>query len=171
MPRASPPLIVTLALDTESFALFDSLRQAHFPPERNLLPAHVTLFHALPGEEAEAVRDTLAEVCAAIAPLPLVFPKVRSLGKGVAVEVDSPELLAVRKKLAAGWEAWLTPQDRQPYRPHVTVQNKVTPDEAKRLFAHLSAAWTPRTGTGLGLLLWRYVGGPWEPAGEFPFGG
>ncbi|NTW42005.1 MAG: 2'-5' RNA ligase family protein, partial [Cellulomonadaceae bacterium] len=33
------PLILTLELDPALFALLNSLREAHFPPERNLVPA------------------------------------------------------------------------------------------------------------------------------------
>ena len=42
------PLVLTLLLDADTQAWLDSLRRAHFPPERNLVPAHVTLFHACP---------------------------------------------------------------------------------------------------------------------------
>src|SRR6476469_7699644 len=45
------PLIVTLLLDDAAQQRFDALRTAHFPAERNHLAAHVTLFHALPGEQ------------------------------------------------------------------------------------------------------------------------
>ena len=169
MTDRTAPLVVTLALDAASFARLDALRQVHFPPERNFLPAHLTLFHALPGEQFEAVCDGLRAACDATPPPPLTFPQVRSLGRGVAVEVNSPQLLAVRSRLAAEWGVWLTPQDRQPFRPHVTVQNKVMPAEAKELHARLAAGWLPLAGTGVGVLLWRYAGGPWEAAGEFPF--
>jgi len=37
--------ILTAELDPETFAWLDDLRRAHFLTERNLLPAHVTLFH------------------------------------------------------------------------------------------------------------------------------
>ncbi|WP_204248378.1 hypothetical protein [Hymenobacter sp. PAMC 26628] len=50
MSFASPaPLILTLALDTDSQAYFDELRRQHFPAKINYLAAHVTLFHHLPG--------------------------------------------------------------------------------------------------------------------------
>jgi hypothetical protein len=52
-----PPLIVTLLLDDAAQARFDRLRAAHFPSARNHLAAHVTLFHALPGELLTEVRD------------------------------------------------------------------------------------------------------------------
>ena len=49
------PLILTLMLDAGTQAWLEALRRAHFPPGRNLVPAHVTLFHALPGAEGDAV--------------------------------------------------------------------------------------------------------------------
>lgn len=164
------PLILTLRLDPDSFARLDALRAQHFPPDRNLVPAHVTLFHALPGDEIDAVRSALADMCAATPAVPLLFPGVRPLGRGVAVEVDAPELVRLRKALAARWAGWLSPQDRQGYRPHVTVQNKVDPAAARRTFAHLAADWVPFAGRGEGLDLWYYRGGPWEPADGFDFG-
>ena len=49
LPMTAPaPLIVSALLDPDSFAWLDGLRRAHFPAERNLLDAHLTLFHALP---------------------------------------------------------------------------------------------------------------------------
>ena len=55
---AFEPFIVTAELPGEIFSWVDGLRRAHFPPERNHLSAHVTLFHALPPwVEAEAFRD------------------------------------------------------------------------------------------------------------------
>jgi 2'-5' RNA ligase len=88
----------------------------------------------------------------------------------VAVTVDAAELTRLRGRLATIWQEWLSAQDRQGYRPHVTIQNKVSSDQARRLYDQLAAQWEPFTGRGEGLLLWRYMGGPWEPAGEFLFG-
>jgi len=51
----------------------------------------------------------------------------------VAYTLDAPELAALRAGLAAAWEPWLTPQDRQRHAPHVTVQNKVAPAVARAL--------------------------------------
>ena len=167
----TPPLVLTLDLDARLFAGLDALRRAHFPPERNHIPAHVTLFHALPGDHEADIAAHLAAACAAHPPVPLTLPGLRSLGRGVAVTVAAPELVTLRNRLARHWAAWLTPQDRHGFRPHVTIQNKVTPAAAKELFADLSATWVPVTGTGDGLRLWRYVGGPWQSAGEFPFAG
>ncbi len=162
-------LILTLGLDEASFARFDTERRAHFPPERNVIPAHLTLFHALRDEEEVTAR--LRAVCAATAPLPLRVSGLRSLGRGVAYAIEAPELTRLRRELAAHWQAALSPQDRQGWRPHVTVQNKVAPEAARRLLAELSVRFQPWEARGEGLLLWRYLGGPWEALGEFPFTG
>lgn len=77
--------------------------------------------------------------------------------------------MSVREQLADRWGSWLTRQDQQGYRPHVTIQNKVAKDEARSLYEALSPEWQPLTGSALGLELWRYAGGPWAFAGSFGF--
>lgn len=163
------PLILTLKLDQASFDRFNALRQQYFPPERNYLSAHVTLFHALPGAEILSIQDHLASICSQTASLPLHFPQLRFLGRGVAIEIDCPQLVQIRQQLAIVWQPWLTPQDRQGYRPHITIQNKVTSTEARQLYEQLSRIWQPCYGYGEGLLLWHYQGGPWQLAAEFLF--
>ena len=165
------PLILTLRMDPNSFGRLDRLRRAHFPPERNFLDAHLTLFHALPGGEAPAIHVDLDDFCRTLAPLTLGFDSVRSLGRGVAVDVRCPELVRRRQALAGRWSGWLRRQDSQKLRPHVTVQNKVEPWKARALYESLSAGWEPFQGVGEGLSLWHYRGGPWEAAGYYPFAG
>ncbi len=165
---ALAPLLVTLELDAESFARLEGLRRRYFPPARNLIPAHLSLFHKLPAEERGTLERVLGEAAARVCP-PLHFGRLRRLGQGMAVNVESRELDAVHQELARAFAAWLTPQDRQPFRPHVTLMNKATPEEATRAFAELEAAWTPWAGRGEALLLWRYLGGPWEQVQRFPF--
>ncbi len=169
MPEDERALIVTLLLEDGAQARFDRLRAAHFPAERNHLAAHVTLFHALPGEEEDAVRADLANV-ADRPPFDVAVTGVRFLGRGVAYELSSADLAAVRASLARAWAPWLTPQDRQKHRPHVTVQNKVAAAVARALHARLSASFVPDSVTARGLGLWRYLGGPWEPLIALPFG-
>lgn len=164
-----PPLVLTLKLDERSFNYLDRLRQQHFPPQRNFLKAHVTLFHALPGDQEASIRQTLEEFCSSTSLLPLLFPQLRYLGKGVAVEVQCPQLKQLRLRLAQTWEMWLSPQDRQGYRSHVTIQNKVMPNEAQQLYDQLVSEWKPFNGYGEGLMLWQYQGGPWKKVSEFPF--
>jgi 2'-5' RNA ligase len=165
------PLILTLKMDQASFSRFEALRQAHFPRHRNFIPAHLTLFHHLPGYDPGAISADLAASLRTRTPVRLQATGVRFLGRGVAYAFDAQELTLLRNDLAARWAEFLTPQDRQPFRPHVTVQNKADPDEARRLKQRLEAEFQPFDVIGEGLLLWRYLGGPWEPLGDFPFGG
>jgi 2'-5' RNA ligase len=162
------PLIVTLTLEEAAQQRFDALRAAHFPPERNHLAAHLTLFHALPGEQEEQVRQDLARA-AATEPFRLRVSGLRSLGRGVAYVLESPELGRLRQGLRDRWEAWLTPQDAQRHSPHVTVQNKVEPARARALLADLQVGFVPYDVTARGLGLWRYLGGPWEAVEELRF--
>lgn len=165
------PIIVSALFGAADHAWLDGLRRAHFPPERNVLRAHVTLFHALPGDRAAEVADALAGAAAATPPLPLRVAEVRSLGSGVAFGLDAPAAARVRAALAARFAGDLTRQDAQGWRPHVTVQNKVDAATARRTLAALRDGFAPWTATALGLDLWRYRGGPWEAAGRFPFAG
>ncbi len=160
---------MTLLLEEAAQQRFDRLREQHFPRERNHLAAHVTLFHALPGEHLDAVRADLAT--AADRPgFDVAVTGVRFLGRGVAYSLESPEGVALRAGLVQTWQPWLTPQDRQKHSPHVTVQNKVQPAVARALHERLLAEFAPWTARARGLGLWRYLGGPWEPVGEHPFG-
>jgi len=163
------PLIVTLLLEESAQQRFDRLREQHFPPERNHLAAHVTLFHALPGEQLDAVRADLAEAADRPA-FDVAVTGVRFLGRGVAYSLASTEVAALRAGLVSSWEPWLTPQDQQLHAPHVTVQNKVAPPAARALHERLLTEFVPYDVGARGLGLWRYLGGPWEPVDEFAFG-
>jgi hypothetical protein len=164
----SPPLVVTLLLDDAAQVVFDRLRAAHFPPERNHLGAHVTLFHALPGEHEGAVRAELA-AAARVPAFGLVVSGPRLLGRGVALDLRAPELDRLHHRLRESFGPWLTRQDAQRLRAHVTVQNKVEPAVARALRDELAVASLPTAATARGLGLWRYLGGPWEPVAEFGF--
>ncbi|TFF25589.1 2'-5' RNA ligase family protein [Jiella endophytica] len=168
---AEAPLILTLRFDEASYEYFEALRRQHFPPERNVIPAHLTLFHHLPGEKAPEIAATLREAARQTAQIPLTVTGLRFLGRGTAFEIAGPPLAALRRDLATCWQADLTPQDAQGFRPHVTIQNKMPADEARATYEALRAAFMPFEATGTGLLLWHYRGGPWEPAGTFPFEG
>jgi len=168
--RSGPrPLIVTLLLEPEAQERFDRLRSAHFPADRNHLAAHVTLFHALPGEQAGPVGADLEQAARRPA-FPVAVTGLRLLGRGVAYTLEAREITALRAGLAAAWEPWLTPQDRQRHAPHVTVQNKVEPAVARALHDRLAAEFAPYRAGARGLGLWRYLGGPWAPVAEHPFG-
>ncbi|MEM7567909.1 MAG: 2'-5' RNA ligase family protein, partial [Pseudomonadota bacterium] len=94
---------------------------------------------------------------------------LRMLGRGVAYTLRSRALDSVRADLSRAFKPWLTGQDREGFRPHVTVQNKVSSAEAKGLHAHLLAGFAPFDVRAEGIQLWHYRGGPWSPAGAIAF--
>jgi len=166
----SDPLLVTLRFDEPSFRRFQSERKQHFPAARNIVPAHLSLFHKLPGEEIGAIVADLREVTKEQrGAIPLAIAGLRFLGYGTAYTIASPPFDALRADLARRWTSWLTPQDAQRFSAHVTIQNKAPAGDAKVLHARLNTTFTPFTAEATGLLLWHYRNGPWEPAGAFPF--
>lgn len=167
----STSLLLTLKLDPATFKQTNTLRQQYFPPERNVVPAHIMLFHQLPGDQQSTISHRLQTLCAQTHSFPLSFPSLQSLGSGVALTVSSPPLLQLHQSLATAWDDWLIPQDRQPFRPHLTIQNKVSPQSARQLLVSLQSQWQTINGSALGLCLWRYLNGPWESAHEFQFTG
>ena len=164
------PVIVTALMGAADFGWADGLRRAHFPAERNLVPAHVTLFHHLPPSALEEVAWRLKRLCAGPPPVARLV-EVMLLGRGVAYRVESPELMAMRDELADGFAGLLTPQDQGRPRLHVTVQNKAEPAEAKALAAGLRRGFRPRPLAIAGLAAWHYRGGPWELAMKASFRG
>lgn len=163
------PLILTLKLDQLTFERANALRQQYFPPDRNLVPAHITLFHALPGEQETVIKHHLQQVCNETPKMALELPTLRFLGQGTAIEVDAPALVALRQSLAATWQDWLTRQDRQRYQPHITIQNKVAGAIARQTYEQLLEQWQPLNGSSEGLLLWYYCDSRWELAEALQF--
>ena len=142
--------------------MLDAMRSEHFPIERNHLSAHLTMFHHLPPSCAAELKQRLTALTRG-RPAPRAWlGGVQSLGRGTALRVESPELEAIRAEIADAFTTLLTPQDRAGWRPHVTIQNKVAPAEAKALQVALSAEFVRRPLAIRGLGSWWYRGGPWE---------
>ncbi|WP_037504549.1 2'-5' RNA ligase family protein [Sphingobium bisphenolivorans] len=152
------------------FAWAEGMRRAHFPPERNQVPAHVTLFHHLPPSLLEELRHRLKRLCAGPAPAAMISD-VMLLGRGVAYRVESAELMAIRDELAEAFTGLLVPQDQGRPRFHITVQNKVEPGEARALYQILRQDFRPKPLAIAGLAAWHYREGPWELALKASFRG
>jgi hypothetical protein len=163
------PIIVTVLFGGADQAWFGGLRRAHFPPERNQLDAHLTMFHHLPPSLESEVRQRLAgETRGVRAPVARVAGLI-ALGGGVAYRIESEELERIRNRLANAFTGMLTPQDQAGWRPHVTVQNKVPVPEARALQRALEADFRPRSVAIAGLAAWWYRGGPWAPLSRHMF--
>ncbi|MCY7279669.1 MAG: 2'-5' RNA ligase family protein [Sphingomonas bacterium] len=161
-------LILTAELGPQDFAWLDGERRRYFPPERNQLAAHLTMFHALPPSLEDGVRGRIRTVTATPQPLASVVG-LMNLGGGVAYRVASPELQTIRADIADHFYGSLTAQDSGGWRAHVTIQNKVTSAAAKALYDALQCNFRPRPLAIHGLALHRYLNGPWELLGRWPF--
>jgi len=163
-------LIVTAGIAPRDLAWLDQLRRAHYPPERNRLPAHLTMFHALPPSAEAEVRSTLARLSSR-APPRATIEGLTDLDGGVAFRVVSPDLDAIRRGLSDHFHGLLGAQDAGGWRPHITIQNKVPPKVARALMTALERDFRPRPIGISGLGLHRYLGGPWDTLAAYSFRG
>ncbi|MES2745323.1 MAG: 2'-5' RNA ligase family protein [Bdellovibrionota bacterium] len=169
MKTVGIPLILTFKLDELSQERLNLWRQMHFPKERNYLKAHLTIYHQLPGQEILSIRHRLADFAALRAPIPIHFDRLMSRQGFVGVGVTSDEMLAYKTDLNTLFLPNLRAQDKEPYRPHVTVTNKGSPRDGEAVLRILEEEFRPWSGTILGLELYHYRGGPWEFAQSYIF--
>ena len=152
------PFILTLKLDEVSQAFFNAARKKYFPPERNYLDAHLMLFHQLPAESAtyDFFKAFHHQTFA------MQVTGLMRLGAGVAYGVESEALRSLHQLCSRHFHRGLIAQDRQGFRPHMTIMNKTTPEQARILMAQLQEDFHPFTITAIGLDLWTYLNGPWQ---------
>jgi hypothetical protein len=161
---------VTATFGVDDHGWLEGLRRAHFPPERNQVPVHLTLFHQLAPSLGAELKDRLGGF-SSLPPPRASITGIMDLGQGTAFRVVSEELQAIRAELANAFRGMLTPQDRAPWQPHVTVQNKVLRRDAIALQKELKSDDFPRPLAIRALASWRYLGGPWEQVRTYPFRG
>lgn len=164
------PLILTLRFDPASEARFGAARERWFPPRLNVVPAHLTLFHHLPGEELAAVGREIESLAATTPPFAARVAEVIPLGAGWAYRVRSERLDGLRARLATAFAPWLRRQDARGFRAHVTIQNKVSRATAAACADEIRAEFVPWEAEVTGLRLWAYCGGPWEGLGAIALG-
>lgn len=181
------PLILTLKTDPTTQTLLTTLRTRHFPRHRNHLSAHITLFHALPAASLPLYTSLLSTLTRTTPAFPIGLGSAFLLGRtGVGINIESEKLRALHgellralrsalgeEKAKGEGEGRLTRQDCQTLRPHVTVQNKVGEEEARRTLEALRAGeYVEGEGRALGFGLWRYErSGEWTHLKDFDFEG
>lgn len=170
MTGDSRPLIITAEFDPVMQHWLEAQRRAFYPAALNRVPAHLTLFHALPGSARAEVAQRLAMVTSALAPLPAKLAGVKSLGRGVAIRIECAALHALRADLAEALWLLLGAQDRVGVDLHVTVQNKASTAEVREAMTSLSPL-PAQPACITALRIWRYLDGPWETLGRWPFRG
>ncbi len=156
------PFIVTAALPPDVHGWAEGLRRAHYPPERNHLHAHVTLFHAFAPSLLDELATFLPRVAGEFAAPQAEIAGLMDLGTGTAIALVSPQLLSLRAIIAEHFRGSLTAQDLHEPRLHITIQNKVTKREARALQTALAPTISPRRFAFPALELHLYQGGPWK---------
>ena len=164
------PLIVTADFAPDDFAWLEGLRRAHYPAEQNRVPVHLTMFQGLPPSAVDEVKQQLSLHSAGPAPRATIGG-LMNLSGGVAFRVISDELESIREAVADHFHGLLCGPDAAGWRPHVTIQNKVPPRQAKALLDALQRDFRPRPLGIAGLSVHRYRGGPWETVAQYRFRG
>lgn len=169
--QSAQPLIVAAELAKPDFAWLDAMRRQHYPPDRNRVAAHLTMFRTLPPSAEEEVRRSLARAAGCEPPPRAEIAGPMDLDTGVALRIESADLSRIREELAAEFHGLLTAQDMGRWTPHVTIQNKAEPREVRRLMGKLRTNFEPRPLGIAGLQLVRYLDGTWKPLASYRFRG
>lgn len=152
-----------------------ALREKHFPAHLNRTPAHLTMFHALPGSHMPSIVAAIEKECQDLAPFRLTTGSLFRMRRGVGINTGQGAQPArlLHQGLQKRWVDVLSEQDRQAWRPHWTIQNKVN-DAAvvEETMREVEQDFQGAEGVAEGCVLWRYErGGAWRFERMFEFGG
>lgn len=131
------------------------------------------------------ITAALEELCAAQRPVRLATGGVFRMRRGVGINVaggggeggggggGSRAARRLHGELQRRWWEVLSAQDRRPWRPHWTVQNKAADDAAvDAALEQVRAGFRGAEGLATGCALWRYEkGGGWAFERGFDFEG
>ena len=78
------PIIITAEMGKADQAWANGLRRAHYPADRNMVDAHITLFHHLPPGHIAEVKARLAALAAECTAPKARLSDLMNLGGGVA---------------------------------------------------------------------------------------
>lgn len=175
-PDNFPPVIISAWLDDSIQDHFSGLRTKYFPQSRNYLQGHITLFHALPSKNLDFILQTVTSNCSTTSPFEVFCePYELTTNSAVFIPLKAQQLISIRTNLRGAFmKAFdMTNQDVKPnFKPHATVANKVTKEEAQDIFHEVKALSKEEKvthGRALGLDVWFYRGGPWEHIRRIPF--
>ncbi|OJD32000.1 rna ligase cyclic nucleotide phosphodiesterase [Diplodia corticola] len=167
--------VLTLSTTASLSKPLTVLRDKHFPIHLNHTAAHLTMFHALPGSEMTGVVAALEHHCRNTSPFRLTTGAPFRMKRGVGIRVGQGSKAAqrVHEELQQRWADVLSAQDRESWRPHWTVQNKVDDEVvAEKTFDEVQREFQGAEGLAKGCTLWRYEsGGRWKFERDFDFGG
>jgi 2'-5' RNA ligase len=148
-----------------------SLRGKWFPEQRNKVPAHITLFHALPGSRIVQISQSLETITRRTRRFGVATGFIQKSRNGVFVNVGQGEERVKRifEEVKDQFLECLSRQDMR-LRAHWTVMNKE--GDSKRVDDAYRDVEKSGTAEGIakGLVLWRYEkNGTWSYERDFEF--
>ncbi|KAK7756760.1 hypothetical protein SLS62_001203 [Diatrype stigma] len=179
--------VLTLATDAAHHDAMSALRKRYFPPTLLKVPAHISLFRALPGSQLPTITSDIRSVMLMAAAssqgdeeeeghkaFPICaqtqtpFRMARGVGVGIAGLRPAERWF---EELQARWRGFLSRQDRARFRGHYTVMNKVDDEQAiLRCLEELGRGGVKGSeGMVCGMTLWRYDRGWWHHHETFTF--
>lgn len=165
----SKAILILAALPPDIFAWADGLRRKYYPPERNRLPAHVTLFHGLPPSAAGEVQARLQALAAQLPPPAAQITGIMDLHGGTALRIRSAGMEATHAELAAQLHGIVQQRDRHDLQLHITLQHKVPLAQARDLQAQLAKMDYQRSFHFTAFATHRWDGELWRFERKWPF--
>jgi len=139
-----------------------------------VLAAHITLFHALPANAQPQIANILRDITSQTKTFRCGLKNPFMLGKkGVGINVASFKLKEFHKELLYRFREArieLTEQDQRPVHPHITIQNKVDEEEARRTLEAVQEEFSEQVAFAQGVVVWRYEqNGEWTHLKTYEF--
>ncbi|KUI60737.1 hypothetical protein VP1G_07940 [Cytospora mali] len=167
--------VLTLGTAPSLHKPVNALREKHFPAHLNRTPAHLTMFHALPGSYLPSIITAIEKECQDLGPFELATGSLFRMRRGFGITVGPGQETArlLHEAFQKLWTDFLSEQDRKPWRPHWTIQNKVNdPAVVEGTMKDVEEGFRGAEGMAEGCVLWRYEeGGRWRLERMFEFGG
>lgn len=155
--------VLTLHTDARHQNVLNNLRNRYFPRRLNRIPAHVCLFHALPGSQLAKIRADIKAVVQEFTPFLIETKDLRPFanGHGVALSVEAPLAPEVHQTLKNEWGPFLSKQD-QNFKPHYTIANQLVEMTCQKAVKEIRESFEGSKGQVDGLTLFRYERGLWK---------
>ena len=135
--------VLTLLTDSAHQRCMNSLRSTYFPARINKIPAHITLFHALPASKLDSeIIPAIKDIAARTSSYRIQATGPSRMRHGIMVNVADDIDHAnhnkhgrnmtriIHAELRKKWGEWLSEQDSTPVKIHYTVMNKVNDDKS-----------------------------------------
>lgn len=159
-------LIITLKIESDAQSFFEEKRKQYFPNYCNYVAAHLTYFHAAP--DSSLFVDSLK----AQAPQSAILMEANTIepfNNGMAYAVKNERLQALHSDLQQQFLKQLSGKDKKIWKPHITVQNKVTEFKAQKSYLELAKNFTPFKFKVEGFNAYVYAKQKWEFIFFIPF--